>query len=68
MTGVGESVANLLGFLKELFGFKTEELKQKNTEEMKRAEVAKREASEKDQTRRNIAEGNLDELRKVIAE
>ena len=68
LMNVVELVSNALGLLKELIGLQSKKFDQQNTQDMKDAEQAKTEEKEKDRVRDEIATGDIDGLRKDIAE
>lgn len=60
--------ANVAGAVKEFLGLQSKKLDLRNTDKMEAAKEAEIEAAAMDKTRKAIASGDIDEIRKEISE
>ena len=68
MGGIVELIADALGAVKEFFSFQGKRLDLKNAADVKNAAILKEEQKAVDKTTKAVAEKDIDEIRKEIAE
>lgn len=61
-------ISNAFGAIKEFFGFARQRDTEENSPAMQKALESKREAAATDKTRAALAQANLDQIRKDLAE
>lgn len=68
MAAIMAAITSALTAVAEVFGYARDRQKLKNTEPMVKAKAARTEQQEQDKTKKAIANEDLDEIRKQLAE